>query len=213
MAQSFLTSWILSVDFLTSTWSFLLNMVPAARHVAHSRNGPHGCCQTTPSLDPQTSASTLAAFKCPDYPAHLDSSRSRGGHFDVRRAHSVTRGAMTSFSFFTPLTHLFNLFPSCFTQTNHCQNDHQHFVRISAHIFILLIFLAIHQFDSSLNLPRNREGGFLYYRLSVCCLHLTFRGLNVRARVLTILETVWGLKTERGTQTGLENLKIKKDKE
>lgn len=27
VALSFLTSWILSVDFLTSTWSFLLNMV------------------------------------------------------------------------------------------------------------------------------------------------------------------------------------------
>lgn len=30
VALSFLTSWILSVDFLTSTWSFLLNMIRAA---------------------------------------------------------------------------------------------------------------------------------------------------------------------------------------
>jgi len=30
VALSFLTSWILSVDFLTSTWSFLLNMIQAA---------------------------------------------------------------------------------------------------------------------------------------------------------------------------------------
>lgn len=50
VALSFLTSWILCVDFLTSTWSFLLNMVqcvprPAARiktFIERAPSGPHG---------------------------------------------------------------------------------------------------------------------------------------------------------------------------
>jgi len=50
VALSFLTSWILSVDFLTSTWSFLLNMVqcepPAAARTGTTiddgaQDGPH----------------------------------------------------------------------------------------------------------------------------------------------------------------------------
>lgn len=75
VALSFLTSWILSVDFLTSTWSFLLNMIRAAggrgdrnNHRRRRQDGPRRCRVRLPPRDHYASGARYMA-----HPRHVKS--------------------------------------------------------------------------------------------------------------------------------------------
>jgi len=91
---SFLTSWILSVDFLTSTWSFLLNMIqcepPAAAGTATiiddtAQDGPHRCWTShlyaITTLVIRKACSLLSRRIGVEFPTHLRSDV-RDGHLE-----------------------------------------------------------------------------------------------------------------------------------
>lgn len=115
VALSFLTSWIFSVDFLTSTWSFLLNMIhcepPAAARtgttIDGAQDGPHryqpAVFARSPFQRHQVHGSVLSGIGV-KFRTHLRSDV-RDGHLDsltgcslaLRRA-TRPLGAMTSSS-------------------------------------------------------------------------------------------------------------------